>query len=293
MNCALDPELEAAALCAYIEAQVLEYETVQEQLNSMAQAQNDSIGVALTAAAAVAHFCALLGFGSPCNFPRFGKLLRGIRLTHGKAAKAKEPFTLDHIVTFMDPARKGTLREWRAALPLALCFQQLLRGVECFDLNGSNGSQHADFFGVTVETSKNHPESFSFRVTVDNDRPNCVGRFMADFIEMMGIKLGDDKSFFACQLTQTGGVLRAAPTCKVASLTMRNACKLLIVAAGLNLVSFATHSSKRGGMLEAMKQGLTDIQIQELGRWSSASMVARYVRGSEVARDNLAEATRI
>jgi hypothetical protein len=35
-------------------------------------------------------------------------------------------------VTFMNLARKGTLREWRAALPLSLCFQQLLRGVECF-----------------------------------------------------------------------------------------------------------------------------------------------------------------
>jgi hypothetical protein len=74
---------------------------------------------------------------------------------------------------------------------------------------------------------------------------------------------------------------------------MRNACKLLIVAAGLNPVYFATHSSKRGGTLEAMKQGLRDIQIQELGCWSSSSMVARYVRGSEVARDSLAEATRI
>jgi hypothetical protein len=86
---------------------------------------------------------------------------------------------------------------------------------------------------------------------------------MADFIETMGIKLGDDKSFFTCcQLTQTGGVLRAAPTCMVAASTMRNACKLLIVAAGLNPASFATHSSKRGGTLKAMKQGLTDIQIQ-------------------------------
>jgi hypothetical protein len=46
---------------------------------------------------------------------------------------------------------------------------------------------------------------------------------------------------------------------------MRNACKLLNVAAGLNPVSFATHTSKRGGMLETMNQGLTDIQIQEFG----------------------------
>jgi hypothetical protein len=37
MDGTLDPELEAAALCAYIEAQVLEYETLQAQLDSLTQ----------------------------------------------------------------------------------------------------------------------------------------------------------------------------------------------------------------------------------------------------------------
>jgi hypothetical protein len=109
----------------------------------------------------------------------------------------------------------------------------------------------------------------------------------------MGITLGDSKSYFACKLTKAGGTLKAAASEKVASSTMRSSCKLLIIAAGLNASSFATHSSKRGGTLEAMKQGLTDIQIQELGCWSSASMVARYIRGSEEARDNLANVVRI
>jgi hypothetical protein len=81
-----------------------------------------SSGVALTAAAAITHLCALKGFGSLGKFPRIGKMLRGIRLTHGKAAKPKEPFTPAHIFTFMDLARKGMLREWRAALLLAYCF---------------------------------------------------------------------------------------------------------------------------------------------------------------------------
>jgi hypothetical protein len=87
--------------------------------------------------------------------------------------------------------------------------------------------------------------------------------------------------------------LKAVALEKVVSSTMRNSCKLLIVAASLNASLFATHSSKRGGNLEAMKQGLTDVQIQELGHWSSASMVARYIRGSEEARDNLANVVRI
>jgi hypothetical protein len=78
----------------------------------------------------------------------------------------------------MKLARKGTLREWRAALPLALCFQQLLRRVKCFDLDGSNVSRHANFLRVTVEVLKNHPEGFTFRVPVDDRRPNCVRVFM-------------------------------------------------------------------------------------------------------------------
>jgi hypothetical protein len=116
---------------------------------------------------------------------------------------------------------------------------------------------------------------FSFRVKFDRTRPNCVGVFMADFIDVMGIKLGDPKSFFACKLTQTGGILRAAAAEKVALSTMRNACNLLIVSAGLDPATYVTHSSKRSGALEAMKKGLSDIQIQELGCWSSASMVSR------------------
>jgi hypothetical protein len=42
-----------------------------------------------------------------------------------------------------------------------------------------------------------------------------------------------------------------------------------------------------------MKAGLSDAQIQELGRWSISMMVARYARGDEETRDALAGAIRI
>jgi hypothetical protein len=144
----------------------------------------------------------------------------------------------------MDLARKGTLREWRAALPLALCFQQLLRIVECFDLNGSNVVKNDGLVRVTVGVSKNHPKSFTFRVLIKRGRPNCVGVFMADLIKVMGIQLGHPGSFFVCKLAQTGGVLKAAHAEKVTASTIQAACKLLILAAGLNPRSYASHSSK-------------------------------------------------
>jgi hypothetical protein len=224
-----------------------------------------SAGVALTAAAAVAHFCALDGFKSPFLAPRFGKIMRGIRLSYSKPVKPKRPFTPAHIVSFMRLARMGMLREWRAALPLALCFQQLLHGAECFDLDGSNVVRFDGFYKVTVDVLKNHSEGFSFCGPIDLGRPNCMGLFMKDFSAVMGITLGLAASFFACKLAQVQGILRAVPNKRVAIPTMRNACKVLIVASGLNPSEYATHSSKRGGALEAMRQGLSDAQITELG----------------------------
>jgi hypothetical protein len=80
----------------------------------------------------------------------------------------------------MKAARVGLLLDWRAALPLALCYQQLLRGAKCFELNGTNLVWHPGFFSVQVQSSKNIPEGFDFKVLVDCDRPHCVGQFMAD-----------------------------------------------------------------------------------------------------------------
>jgi hypothetical protein len=82
------------------------------------------------------------------------------------------------------------VKEWRAALPLVLCFQQLLRGAECFNLCGANVSAVNRYFRVEVVSSKNHPTGFVFRVPVDEDRPNCVGVFLSDYIDVMGIMLG-------------------------------------------------------------------------------------------------------
>jgi hypothetical protein len=42
-----------------------------------------------------------------------------------------------------------------------------------------------------------------------------------------------------------------------------------------------------------MDAGLTHIQIQDLGRWASNSMVLRYAGGHSSARQTVAEAVRI
>jgi hypothetical protein len=245
-------------------------------------------GVATTAAAAVAHFMALEGHSSPFTTPRFSKMMPGIRLNHGKVAKPKKPFLREDIMTFMDLAYAGTLVEWRAAFPVALCFQQLLRSAECFDLLGANVVITAVGFKVTVAPFKNHPEGFEFDVPVE-DCLHDVTRFMVDYIGVMGIRLGDAGTHFACKLAKVKGILKAYLEVWVADATMRKARKVLIADSGLDPTLYATHSCKRGAALEALKAGLTNIQIQDLGRWTSASMVARYAGGDASIRNKMVD----
>jgi hypothetical protein len=193
---------------------------------------SESAGVA--AAAAVAHFCALEGYISPFSAPRFSKILRGIRLEYSKPVKPKKPFLRKHIIAFMEFAWFGSILDWRAALPMALCFQQLLRGVEAFDLNGSNVVRNAGFFDVMVESSKNHITGFSFKVLINYNCPNCVGVFLADYIVKMGVKIGDKLSFFACKVASIRGVLKADLAVSVSASAMRSSCKKLIASTGLD-----------------------------------------------------------
>jgi hypothetical protein len=79
----------------------------------------------------------------------------------------------------------------------------------------------------------------------------------------------------------------------VVNSTMHAACKRLIEAVGLNSSDYASHSCKRGAALAAMEAGLSQPQIQEPGRWSSASMVGRYAGGDPESRMALAEVVRI
>jgi hypothetical protein len=217
----------------------------------------------------------------------------GIRQLHGKALQPKLPFTREHIIEFLTAARRGSLFYWRAALPLALCFQQLLCGAECFELKGSNVTRYPDLFQVEVESAKNIQEGFGFIITIDPGRPHCIGQFMANYLVKMGVKLGNKNSYFACKVLSVKGVLKAVVSVKVSSSAMRSACKRLIESIGLDGALYATHLCKRGGALAAMEAGLSQVLIQDLGRWASASMVARYTTGNPVARLLMSNAIKI
>jgi hypothetical protein len=56
-----------------------------------------SWGVTSMTVASVTHFYTLEGFDSPFTFPRFGKIMLGIKASYGKAAKPKRTFTTDNI----------------------------------------------------------------------------------------------------------------------------------------------------------------------------------------------------
>jgi integrase len=131
-----------------------------------------SVGVSNVTAAAVAQFCNLEGFPTPFYTPRFSKIMRRKKNTYSKAVRPKKPFSRTDIIRFINVARAGDLMDWRSAFPMALCFQQLLRGAECFSLKEENVVWTVDSFRMVFETLKNHPEGFEFFVPIDYARPN-------------------------------------------------------------------------------------------------------------------------
>jgi hypothetical protein len=197
-----------------------------------------------------------------------------VKAAFGKAARPKKPFLREHIVAFMSQ-------------PLALCCQQLLRGAERFELNGSNVIRHPNFFMVEVDSSKNIPDGFSFKLHVKPERPHCVRMFLADYVARMGVLLGDN--LFACKIRQTKGVLSAVPSSKVTNSTMRSACKKLIKAVGMDSSEYASHSCKRGAALAALEAGLSQVQVQDLGGWASSAMVVSYAGADPAVREALAD----
>jgi hypothetical protein len=50
---------------------------------------------------------------------------------------------------------------------------------------------------------------------------------------------------------------------------------------------------QEGGALAAMESGLSQAQIQDLGRWASANMVGRYTGEDPAAREAAKEAIRL
>jgi hypothetical protein len=99
-------------------------------------------------------------------------------------------------------------------------------------LKGSNIVRHPEYFLIEVESAKNNPDGFSFKVLVDARRSNCVGQFLADFLVRMGIVLGNKKSFISCKISTAKGMMKAVPLVRVGDSTMRAACKRLIGAVG-------------------------------------------------------------
>jgi hypothetical protein len=160
-------------------------------------------------------------------------------------------------------------------------------------LKGSNIVRHPEYFLIEVESAKNNPDGFSFKVLVDARRSNCVGQFLADFLVRMGIVLGNKKSFISCKISTAKGMMKAVPLVRVGDSTMRAACKRLIGAVGLDSRDYALHSCKQGGTLAAMEAGLSHTQIHDLWRWASAYMVGRYAAGDPVAREAASEVIHI
>jgi hypothetical protein len=61
----------------------------------------------------------------------------------------------------------------------------------------------------------------------------------------------------------------------------------------MDLTDYESHSCKRGAALAALEAGLSQVQVQDLGRWASPAMVVRYAGADPAVRETLADVIKI
>jgi hypothetical protein len=54
-----------------------------------------------------------------------------------------------------------------------------------------------------------------------------------------------------------------------------------------------SHSCKRGAALAALEASLSQVLVQDLGRWASSAMVVRYAGAEPAVREALADVIKI
>jgi hypothetical protein len=262
-------------------------ERVVEAFLILVLAPKKSVAVIDAFSAAMNWFCGRAGLETPLSGRKLSLIVRGMKCEFKTAVRPRLPFTRKHVRRFMDAARRSeSLKTWRAAVILALSFQEFLRFSEAAFLRLEDLEVDKDGVHFRVKKAKNHRTGFEGCVPVRRDNPYCVGNFVLEFMEKW-VKWSPGMSGALCSKIVDAGKRFSLKQCSYS--VLHNACKDIIVEVGLDPNLYSTHSAKRGGASAAAAAGLSSAEITALGRWRSAKTGVLYVHGTRSFRRSLCE----
>jgi len=231
------------------------------------------------ALSAISYVHRQAGF-EPSSLPR--KALKGIRRTHGTAARRVAPLLVEELRAVVERLPNTLLGRRDRAL-LAVGFSGALRRSELVALRMSDIRFVNEGLKVFVARSKTDQEGKGVTVALPSSRfaASCPVRALRAWLDAAGIREG--RVFRSLARGRLGKSL--------SDRSVANIVKRATAAAGLD-GDYSGHSLRAGLATSAARAGKHDRDILNQGRWSTHTMLATYVRdarlfGSHNAADGL------
>jgi integrase len=214
------------------------------------------------------------GRPSPRDAPLVREVWRGLKRTYGKPPRRVAPLRVHELralVRALDDSPAHPRSALRDRALLVLGFAGALRRSELVALSIDDVSFESDGLVVSIRRSKTDPNATGARVGLPygSDPRTCPVRATRAWISDADLREGP---LFRA-VDRHGNVRGPLSGHDVARIVQRAAAR-----GGLDPKRFSGHSLRAGLATSAARAGKSDRAIMAQGRWSSRSMVDRYVR---------------
>lgn len=232
------------------------------------------------ALAAIGEAHRVAGYESPRSTPAVREVWRGIKRAHGTAQRRVEPVTVE-ILRAMVRSLPETLVGARDRALLLTGFAGGLRRSEIVELCVEDLGFERDGVRVTIRRSKTDPEGAGAVIGIPSGASDtCPVRSLRAWVDGSGTSGGHVFRAIS-RYGRLGGPLSGRD---VARIVKRGVERI-----GLDPADYSGHSLRSGLATTAARAGKSDRSIARQGRWSSRTMIDRYVREARLLHpDNAA-----
>lgn len=255
---------ESHTIAAYLTAHagILAISTLQRRLVSIAKGHT------------------LQGYVDPVKTDLVNMTMRGIRRVHGKPQAQVSPVLKEDLVVMLSHC-PDTLKGKRDQALLLLGFCGALRRSELVAVRVEDLEFSSQGLILTLPRSKTDQTGQGRKIGIPRGRGKiCPVGSVAFWIKTSGIENG---SIFR-SLTK-GGVLSEAP---LSSRAVADIIKHYAEKSGLKPEKYSGHSLRSGLCTSAAQHGVSSWKIRQQTGHKSDSMLARYIRDSDIFNDNAA-----
>lgn len=214
---------------------------------------------------------------SPTADERVKAVVRGIRRTHGVAARRVLPATADRVIA-MAPRPDGTLATLRDRALLLLGFAGAFRRSELVALDLADIDEVPEGLRVTIRRGKTDQEGAGAVVAIVRGDVACPVTALLEWLRAANITEGP-----------VFRSIRRGDHIQVERLTDRSVANIIkshAERAGLDPAEFSGHSLRSGFLTSAAKRGASIFKMMATSRHRSTSSLVGYVRDQELFVDH-------